>query len=181
MIHLQARLLPDAETEKALAATLDEFARICGWIHAQAPAHLLDVFQIRAQMYGRARRETYLSGPLCSVAISTVATYRKASYDLAIVSGPLAPQKLVYYDNGLSIKGRQFSISLLLPERQLSERVLLPFDLPRPEDYQTLKSCKLRRGDLTRQGDAWLLDLQLAPTELIYTPEGITYGELVAV
>ncbi|PKL76793.1 MAG: hypothetical protein CVV27_08465 [Candidatus Melainabacteria bacterium HGW-Melainabacteria-1] len=170
MIHLTARLLPDTQTEQLLTETLAEFTRCCRWAHERAPVHALDMHMIRRLLYNELRHQTELGGMLCNLVFSVVAGYRRAVSDLGTVQGDISPHKLIYYSNSLTIKGQQ--VSLLL----LGGRVTIPFDMPKPEDYRTLKAADMRRADLTKAKEGWSLDLQLAPREIFYSPEAITFA-----
>lgn len=166
MKYVRARLLPDPTTQTLLVDTLAEFRRVCLWVQAHAPAQARDMHEIRRQMYDRVRQQTVLGTMLLNGVFGVVAAYRKASSDMGCVQGAMNPQKLVYYSNSLSIKGRQVSILLA------KGRVDCPFDLPKPTDYDTLKSTTLKRGDLSKGEDgSWYLDLSLFSQDIEYVDD----------
>lgn len=179
MIHLQARLLPEPAQTQELADTLAEFARCCQWVHERAPEDLSDRNSLHSAFYHVLRRETVLGGVHCQMVFSMVAAYRKASEDLATVEGPICPRKLVYYSQGLSIEGRRASIFLMGSGDGPNGRSLIPFDLPQPQDYQSLKAGVLKRADLFPCDGLWYLNLLLVPSEIVFDGGHVTLGESV--
>lgn len=175
MIHLRARLLPDATTAEELDKTLAEFTRCCEWVHGRAPAELTAVEDLRQGYYEPLRRETVLRAAHCHTVMSFVAAYRKATGEFASVEGPIAPQKLVFYSQALSIDGRRACILLMGNGEGAHGRSLIPFDLPKVEDYQTLKACAFKRADLHKSDAGWHLDLQLVPSELSFAGGEISF------
>lgn len=169
MIEITARLLPSTMVSEMIEQTFKEFERCCLWVHERAGASILDVRALKKGFYNPLRHQTELGGTICDLVFSMVASYRKATTDMASVKGDICPQKLIYYKTGLSIKERE--VSLLL----LSGREKVGFDLPNPEDYQVLKQSILQRADLHRsESGRWQLDLTLTPTHIKYTPEGVS-------
>lgn len=175
MIHIKARLLLENNAEELLQKTLNEFTRCCQWVHERAPVDALDMHLLRKMLYNQVRHQTELSGVLCSLVFSVVSSYRKAVVDMAAVHGELRPEKLMYYDNGLSIKNRQISLCLL------GGRKTLDYDVEKPSDYRLLKSAVLHRADLRRHPDYWGLEFFMKPTEIVYTPSSISYEKVGSV
>ncbi|MGV3526526.1 MAG: hypothetical protein ACO1RX_20075 [Candidatus Sericytochromatia bacterium] len=172
MIHVKAGLVLDSATQQMLEDTLAEFARCCEWAHAQAPADALDMHMLRGLLYNQLRHQTQLGGTLCSLVFSAVAAYRRATLDMVVVQDAgLCPQKLVYYSNGITLKGSQVNVLMLQGRKSVA------FELNKPGDSQLLQTGQLRRADLQKsEAGTWEIDFHMAPTQLTYTPDRITYG-----
>jgi len=179
LIHLQARLLPEPAQAQELTDTLIEFARCCQWVHERAHEELTDRDSLHQAFYNSLRRETILGGAHCKMVASSVAAYRRATEEFSVVDGPINPRKLVYYSNSLSIEGHRACILLLGHGDGPHGRTLIPFDLPKPQDYQALKAGVLKRADLFQCDDCWYLNLLLVPSEINFAAGNISFGESV--